>query len=183
MGLPEIRVTKEEMLARVALFKDLKGFDTGLIDSEYPSAYRTLYNALGFQPPRGKGGSEVESPVGDNASKNSAIKISEGFNIGFCECKPGFGPMMHNHDTNETFIPMTGTWRCSWEVDGKIEFFDVEQWDICSFPAGVQRRFENVTFSEPDKNHTLMFVIGGDAPEVDFSAKAKETLRSAGLLK
>ena len=103
---------------------------------------------------------------------------------------PGFEPttsrtwvVSYNHETNETFIPMTGTWRCSWEVDGKIEFFDVEQWDICSFPAGVQRRFENVTFSEPDKNHTLMFVIGGDAPEVDFSAKAKETLRSAGLLK
>ena len=81
MSLPEIRVTKDEMRARVAFFKDLKGFDTGLTDSEYPSAYRMLYNALGFQPPKGKGGSEVESPVGADASANSAIKISEGFNI------------------------------------------------------------------------------------------------------
>ena len=183
MSLPEIRVTKDEMRARVAYFKDLKGFDTGLTDSEYPSAYRMLYNALGFQPPKGQGGSEVESPVGADASANSAIKISEGFNIGYCQCKPGFGPMMHNHDTNETFIPMTGTWRCSWEVDGQVESYDVGQWDICSFPAGVQRRFENVTFSEPDQNHWLMFIIGGNAPAADFSEQAKATLKAAGLLK
>ena len=64
-----------------------------------------------------------------------------------------------------------------------MEFFDVGQWDICSFPAGVQRRFENVTFDEPDQTHWLMFVIGGDAPEVDFSERTKDTLRQAGLLK
>ncbi len=30
--------------------------------------------------------------------------------------------MMHNHDTNETFIPMTGVWRCSWENEkGQVE--------------------------------------------------------------
>jgi hypothetical protein len=46
----------------------------------------------------------------------------------------------------------------------------------------VQRRFENITHDEPDKTHWLMFVIGGNAPEVDFSEKAKATLREAGLL-
>ncbi|SDJ39260.1 hypothetical protein [Salipiger marinus] len=40
----------------------------------------------------------------DNAAKNAAIKISEGFILGYCHAKPGCGPMMHNHDTNETFI-------------------------------------------------------------------------------
>lgn len=182
MTIPEIRVTKEEMLKRIAFFKDLKGFEDGLIDSHFPSAKRKLYNAIGFQPPKGKGGSEVESPVGARAVENSSVKISEGFNIGFCECLPGKGPMMHNHDTNETFIPLTGKWRCSWEVDGKIEAFDVEPWDIFSFPAGVFRRFENITFDEPDKTHWLLFVIGGDAPEVDFSERAKATLRAEGLL-
>jgi hypothetical protein len=37
-----------------------------------------------------------------------AISIAEGFNLGYCKAKPGKGPLMHNHDTNETFIAMTG---------------------------------------------------------------------------
>ncbi|MBU2329504.1 MAG: hypothetical protein KJ755_19475 [Alphaproteobacteria bacterium] len=46
--------------------------------------------------------------MGDNAAKNAAIKISEGFILGYCHAKPGCGPMMHNHDTNETFIANAG---------------------------------------------------------------------------
>jgi hypothetical protein len=43
--------------------------------------------------------------------------------------------MMHNHDTNETFIPMTGTWRCSWENDkGEVEAVDLGPLDVVSFP-------------------------------------------------
>ena len=181
MALPEIRVTKEEMRQRVAFFKDLKGHDGGLIDSRYPGAERKLYNALGFQPPKGKGGADVVSPVGADAAKNSAIKISEGFSIGFCQAAPGKGPMMHNHDTNETFMPLTGTWRCSWEIDDAVEHFDVGPWDIFSFPAGVNRRFENVTEGEPDGTHWLLFVIGGDEPEADFTETAKAAVRAAGL--
>jgi mannose-6-phosphate isomerase-like protein (cupin superfamily) len=182
MPIIQIRVTPDEMRKRVAYFKDLKGFDGGLIDSHYPGAERLLYNALGFQPPEGKGGADVVSPVGKMAAEHAAIKISEGFNIGFCQAAPGHGPMMHNHDTNETFIPLSGRWRCSWEVDGNVEHFDVEPWDIFSFPAGVNRRFENITLDEPEKTHWLLFVIGGDAPEADFTDEAKSTLRNAGLL-
>ena len=53
------------------------------------------------------------SPVGSYAAEAAAIKISEGFNLGYCKAKRVKGPMMHNHDTNETFIPITGDWRCS----------------------------------------------------------------------
>ena len=51
MAIPVINVSREEMRKRVALFKDLKGFDGGLPDSDYPSAKRKLYNVVGFQPP------------------------------------------------------------------------------------------------------------------------------------
>jgi len=112
--LPRITLSRAEMMKRVARFKELKGFDGGLPDSKMPGCERTLYNVIGFQPPKEEGGA-VTSPVGDDASKLAAIKISEGFNLGYCRAKPGCGPMMHNHDTNETFIPMTGTWRASWE--------------------------------------------------------------------
>jgi mannose-6-phosphate isomerase-like protein (cupin superfamily) len=182
--IPTIRVTREEMRKRVALFKEIKGFDGGLPDSRHPSAQRKLYNIIGFQPPaRSDGGAApIVSPVGDDAAEHAHIKISEGFNLGFCETTPGKGPMMHNHDTNETFMPMTGKWRCSWEVDGKVEAFDLEPFDVIAFPAGVQRRFENITFDEPDKTHWLLFVIGGDTPEAEFSPEAHAQLIAEGFM-
>jgi hypothetical protein len=33
--------------------------------------------------------------VGDHAAQLAAIKISEGFNLGYCKAKPGHGPEMH----------------------------------------------------------------------------------------
>ena len=181
MKIANIRVTREQMEKRVARFTDLKGFDGGLPDSTHPDAIRTLYNVIGFQPPA-NANDATTSPVGDHASEAAAIKISEGFNLGYCRAYPGKGPMMHNHDTNETFVPMTGTWRCSWEVDDEVESFDLGPWDVISFPPGVTRRFENVTFDEPDTEHLLMFVIGGNEPQAEFSDEAMRELRERGLI-
>ena len=89
---------------------------------------------------------------------------------------------MHNHDTNETFIPMTGRWRCSWEVDDKIESFDLGPYDVISFPAGVSRRFENVTFDEPGEEKLLMFIIGGNQPQAEFTDEAMDELLERGLI-
>jgi mannose-6-phosphate isomerase-like protein (cupin superfamily) len=180
--IPTIRVTREEMRKRVALFSEIKGYDGGLPDSRHPSATRKLYNVIGFQPPQRSDGTVIVSPVGDQAAEHAQIKIREGFNMGFCEAAPGKGPMMHNHDTNETFMPITGTWRCSWEVDGTVEHFDLGPRDVISFPPGVQRRFENVSFDEPDKTHWLLFVIGGDAPEAEFSPEAYSRLIAEGFM-
>jgi hypothetical protein len=82
--LPRAGVSRADMMKRVARFSELKG------------SIRTLYNVIGFQPPKEAGGA-VTSPVGDDASRLAAIKISEGFNLGYCRAKPGNGPMMHNH--------------------------------------------------------------------------------------
>jgi len=182
-SLPRTRVSRSDMLKRVAFFKDLKGSDGGLPDSKMKGCIRTLYNVIGFQPPKGEGGA-VTSPVGDEASRLAAIKISEGFNLGYCRAKPGNGPMMHNHDTNETFIPMTGTWRCSWENEkGETEFVDAGPLDVVSFPPGVARRFENVTAGDPNEESILMFVIGGDGPKAEFTDQSMEILETAGVWK
>ena len=50
-----VYLSRDEMLKRVARFKDLKGFDGGLPDSKMPGCERTLYNVIGFQPPEGIG--------------------------------------------------------------------------------------------------------------------------------
>jgi mannose-6-phosphate isomerase-like protein (cupin superfamily) len=169
----EVRVwTRAEMMKRVARFKDLKGSDGGLPDSALPECRRTLYAVIGFQPPQAKQNQATFSPVGDDVSQMPAINISEGFNLGYCRAKPGKGPLMHNHDTNETFIAMTGRWRCEWNEGDSMEYVDLDPLDVISFPVGVARRFMNVTYDQPDKEHILMFIIGGNEPQAEFTPDA-----------
>ena len=179
--LPRRYLSRADMEKRIARFKDLKGFDGGLPDSKMPGCERTLFNVIGFQPPENVG-ANATSPVGDHAARMAAIKIREGFNLGYCKAKPGHGPEMHNHDTNETFIAMTGTWRASWEdKDDNVEFADLGPLDVISFPPGMIRRFENVTRGDPNQESVLMFVIGGDAPQAEFSDQAMARLERAGV--
>ncbi|HSA69261.1 MAG TPA: hypothetical protein VLF65_06615 [Burkholderiales bacterium] len=103
-----------------------------------------------------------------------AIAIAEGFNLGYCKAKPGKGPLMHNHDTNETFIALTGRWRCEWNEGDAKEHVDLAPYDVISFPVGVARRFMNVTYDEPNKEHLLMFIIGGNQPQAEFTPAAMQ---------
>lgn len=165
--------TREEMMKRVARFGKLKGSDGGLPDSPLPECRRKLYAVIGFAPPMSES-EAVTSPVGANASAMPAISIAEGFNLGYCKAKPGKGPLMHNHDTNETFIAMTGKWRCEWNEGDALEYVDLNPYDVISFPVGVARRFMNVTYDEPDREHLLMFIIGGDQPQAEFTPAAMQ---------
>jgi mannose-6-phosphate isomerase-like protein (cupin superfamily) len=164
---------REEMMKRVARFNKLKGSDGGLPDSPLPECRRKLYAVIGFAPPQG-GSEGVTSPVGANASQMPAIAIAEGFNLGYCKARPGKGPLMHNHDTNETFIPMSGRWRCEWNEAEAKQSVDLNPYDVISFPVGVARRFMNVTYDEPDKEHLLMFIIGGNEPQAEFTPAAMQ---------
>jgi hypothetical protein len=165
--------SREEMMKRVARFKELKGSDGGLPDSKLPECRRKLYAVIGFQPPMADSAS-VSSPVGADASAMPAISIAEGFNLGYCKAKPGKGPLMHNHDTNETFIPMSGKWRCEWNEGDALQYVDLDPYDVISFPTGVARRFMNVTYAEPNREHLLMFIIGGNQPQAEFTRAAMQ---------
>src|SRR5438067_5621893 len=164
--------TRDQMMQRVARFKKLKGSDGGLPDSPLPECRRKLYAVIGFQPPVGRASDASTSPVGDDASSMPAISIAEGFNLGYCKARPGKGPLMHNHDTNETFIAMAGRWRCEWNEGAAMEYLDLGPYDVISFPVGVARRFMNVTYDEPAKEHLLMFIIGGNQPQAEFTPAA-----------
>src|SRR3977135_1951428 len=167
------RLPKQEMLKRVARFKKLKGSDGGLPDSLLPECRRKLYAVIGFQPPMSDNAATT-SPVGADPSARRAIPISERFNGGYCKANPGKGPLMHNHDTNETFIPITGKWRCEWNEGQAMEHVDLNPLDVISFPVGVARRFMNVTYDEPGKEHLLMFIIGGNQPQAEFTPLAMQ---------
>lgn len=163
--------SRDEMMKRVARFRTLRGSDGGLPDSKLPECRRKLYAVIGFQPPMSDNAATT-SPVGADASAMPAISIAEGFNLGYCKAKPGKGPLMHNHDTNETFIAMTGRWRCEWNEGKDLQHVDLNPYDVISFPTGVARRFMNVTYDEPGKEHLLMFIIGGNQPQAEFTADA-----------
>ncbi len=165
-------VTRDEMMKRVARFKELRGSDRGLPDSDVPESRKTLYAVIGFQPPQEKLNEATFSPVGDNASSMPAIAISEGFNLAYVRAKPGKGTLMHNHDTNETFVAMTGRWRAEWNESAAKEYVDLEPFDVISFPVGVARRFMNVTYDQPDQEHILMAIIGGNQPQSEFTPDA-----------
>ena len=118
----------------------------------------------------------VNSPVGADAARNSAIRISEGFNMGFARCKPGCGPLMHNHYTNETFMPVSGKWRCAWNEGDDYEYIDAGPCDVISFPAGVMRRFECIEAADGEETALIMFVVAGDAPANEFSDTARKRM-------
>lgn len=171
--LPKTRVwTRDEMMKRVALFANLKGARTGLPDSHLPECDRELINVIGFQPPENDGEESVVSPVGEDVALQAAIPISEGFNMGFVKAEAGKGPLMHNHDTNETFMPITGKWKCAWNEGDDYEEVIVGPCDVVSFPPGAIRRFECVEVPEGEKESLMLFVIGGDAPAAEFSDEA-----------
>jgi mannose-6-phosphate isomerase-like protein (cupin superfamily) len=172
-------ISREEMLTRVAYFENLQGSSGGLPDSDIPGCHRTLINVIGFQPPRAEE-SSIVSPVGEENSKLAAIQISEGFNLGFARARPGNGPLMHTHNTNETFMPITGRWRCEFNEGEARQHVDLGPLDTVSFPPGVARRFMNVTEGEPDTEHILLFVIAGDAPEAEYTSAAKELMDEWG---
>ncbi len=174
--------SRAQMMKRVARFKKLKGSDGGLPDSKMPGCERKLYNVIGFQPPKVERGGK-QSPVGIELARMSAIKIAEGFNLAYCKAKPGKGPMLHNHDTNETFVCMTGTWRASWlNAKRKLEHVDLKPLDLISFPPGVVRRFQNVTKGPRNKDSILMVVIAGNAPSSEFTVDSMKSIERAGVL-
>jgi hypothetical protein len=81
---------------------------------------------------------------------------------------------MHTHNTNETFMPITGTWRCEFNEGDAKDHVDLGPLDVVSFPPGMARRFMNVTKDEPDTEHILLFVIAGNAPEAEYTDAAKQ---------
>ena len=135
MTLPVKWVTREEMLrSYVARFRDLKGSDKGLPDSDVPSHYKKIFNVFGFDPPSGEA---AVNPVGDDAT--ALIHPNAGFSLGFLKTTPGNGPVLHNHNSNETFIPLGGTWRFTWESSpAHTEFVDLGPYDTISFPPACR---------------------------------------------
>ncbi len=161
-----------DMLGRIARFRDLEGSTEGSVDSGIPGYERTIYNVMGFGDPgadAGDAGGIVTSPVGQVNSKSPAIDPSDGLSIAYVECEPGNGVIYHTHDTNETFVPLSGRWRVYWG-EGEGESVDLELHDVISFPGPVPRRFVNIG----EETALMLDVVAGDNPRIFVDPKVLE---------
>ena len=176
MNIPVFRPRKEDVLKCVARFDDIEPTDGGLPDQKVDGFYRTFRNALGFAQPSGK---DVYSPIGDEA-KPKISHLQAGFGIGYVTADPGQGVMMHNHDTNETFVVVEGSWKFEWEGDEGDDHVILNEKDVVSFPSGIQRRFECVSARPGETRGTIMAIVGGDTPGVEWSPESIERLKAEG---
>ncbi len=181
--MKSIVFSEDDLAGRVAKAADLQWHDGGFPDSDLPGCRRSLSNVVGFRPPKdavGPNGETVVSPIGDKSSARSPIDIAEGFNMAFVDATPSNGTILHNHDTNETFVVVTGTWRF-WCNDDENLSIDLGPQDTVSFPPGLPRRFTNIsTDTAPDETSRMLVIIAGEQPQAVMEPEVLDEARKNG---
>lgn len=177
MAIEVIRPRKADVLKCIARFDELSAVDGGLPDQKVEGYFRTFRNVLGFEQP--DGGEEVYSPIGDEA-KPKISHLKAGFGVAYVTADPGQGVMMHAHDTNETFVVIEGSWKFEWEGEEGTDHVVLGEKDVASFPVGIQRRFECVSARDGESRGTIMAIVGGDTPSVEWSPESVAELKAAG---
>lgn len=159
-----IQVGMDEMLKRVARFKDLRPSRRAFVDSLIPGHEREIFNVIG----RG---------VTEDTTLNPAITDARDFNLTLVHAEPGKGAALHAHPTVEVFMALSGRWSVFWGDRGEQEIV-LDRWDTISVPPGVMRGFRNAG-SEPGY---LMAVLGGtDAGHVSWAPQVLEQAKGTGL--
>lgn len=154
--MPLKTCSRDEMIKRVARYKDLEFPPDRYPDSRIPGHERKNFLVIGT-------GLVVEG----GKDPMSAIPISEGFTLSYVEARPGNGPILHNHDTNETFVAIHGTWRVIWGLDEEHSL-DLDERDVCAVPPYVPRRFINLTAGEGREEGLLLAIQAGDQPKAEW---------------
>ena len=139
-------VTKDEMLARTAFFKDLKPSTLPFLDAAMPEYERQIFNVIG-------GG------VTEDANAAVAIADARDFHLTVVRAEPGKGSALHTHTTLEVFVPLSGTWAIIWGDEGENEL-TIGPWDVVSVPTEIMRGFRN----DSDVDAVLLAILGGTDP-------------------
>ena len=145
-----------DMERRVARFAALR--PTGdYLDAGIPGCERTTFRVLGEAP-------DAPLEAGD-------------FHLNIVRCAPGKAAPLHNHLTQEVFIPLSGTWEVFWGPDG-ARSLRLGPWDAISIPPGVSRGFRNVG----DADAHLIGIAGGHDPgRINWPEPVRAAARAAGI--
>ena len=172
MDMPKVRnTTAAEIMQNVARFKDLKGSENAFIDSNLPGCRRKKINIIG--------NGVVERNDDPNLLPNIPLSAS-GFNLGMIQCEHGNGTALHNHKTEEVFMPLVGPWVVTFmTAEGQQEIV-LEPFDTVHIPTGIYRGFRYVG----EGRGSLLTIIGGpDAGKVDWIAEVYEKASKEGLVR
>jgi mannose-6-phosphate isomerase-like protein (cupin superfamily) len=157
--MAESQISREEMLKRIARFKDLMPMDYGQMQE-------------GENVPRKMQGFGV---IGHVTKAAPPIGGDHGFTVAFNRVQPGAGAPLHSHKVVEVFVPLSGQWKFYWGGSGEGEA-DLEPWDTISFPAGLMEGFRNVGMEEG----VLLVILGGpEVGEVTFQKAEKDAEANA----
>jgi len=137
-------MTPEEMEPNVFRFDSLPQSDFAFIDAVLPGHERVLYGAIGGSPYK---------------MLSASVEGSDHYNVDFIRAEPGNGAALHSHDTQESFICLAGRWLVGWG-DNSEHIIELDQYDGIMVPAGVMRRFENIS----DSDALLLAIVGGKDP-------------------
>ena len=144
----------EALRARVARFKDLKSSSAAFPDTKIPGHEREIFNVIG----RG---------VTEDQSLQPSISDNRDFNLTFMKSEPGKGSSLHDHETIECFVPLSGRWAIGLGDDGEYEII-LEQFDTFSVPPGVMR---SVKYVGTEAGVVLTILGGTDPGRVKWAAK------------
>lgn len=159
-----VKIGMDEMMRRVARFKDLKPSRKAFVDSLIPGHEREIFNVIG----RG---------VTEDTTLNPAITDARDFNLTLVHAEPGKGAALHAHPTVEVFMALSGKWSVFWGDAGESQIV-LEQWDTISVPPGVMRGFRNAG----GEAGYLMAILGGtDAGHVSWAPSVLEQAKETGL--
>ena len=155
-SMPIVDYTPAQMEKRVARFQALKYPPNRYHDSQLPGNARKNYLVVGT-------GLIAEG----STDPWSAIPIKEGFQMSYIKAAPGNGPVLHNHDTNETFICLEGRWKVIWGLNAEHSVV-LEKYDVCAVPPYVPRRFECVEAGPGQQEGLLQSIQPGNEPRVEW---------------
>jgi len=159
------KLDMQALNARVARFHELKSSSEAFVDTRIPEYNREIFNIIG----RG---------VTENPTLAPAISDNRDFNISMLKSEPGKGSSLHDHDTIEVFLPLTGKWRIGLGDAGE-EAIILEPFDIFSCPPGVMRSVTNVGTA----SGCILAILGGTDPgRARWSPTINEKARELGLM-
>ena len=164
------KISKEEMLKRVSVFKDLKPLPIQL-DKNIPQEGKDIVYARELLSIIGLENNSHNTPI----NKNAPITGAAGITMTIAKCTPNQGPGLHNHQaTFETFTVLKGKFLIAWNDDGSEEII-LNELDTISIPPGVCRSFKNISNEEG----LLQVIISGgihDMNDIAFTKVAKDQM-------
>lgn len=138
-------MSQAELKRQLFRFDRLPSSDRAFIDAALPGHERILLGALG-------GGTAEEN-------LDSQVANAENYHIDFIRAEPGNGAALHSHDSEETFICLTGRWKVAFGDHGE-ETIELNYLDGIVCPSGVMRSFENIA----DHEALLLSILGSKSP-------------------